>query len=236
MNAPIAPPKGKVFPFILGRRARRIYSALLLFLIVLSIGLRVRTYLLTRRICAVLAGLERVRVDTTTEQQLANIVPYLTLTDDPQSRNRYYRVQITNWDKQHWLAWIPSFLDFLQDTRGFGGQDKWESLNPPLKVAYVLGLRHLSFSASVAVLNGIVSSTRYELEPDVLLGYPLSNFVVARSAHGFSTGRSWHLLPVHSTDDESPDLRFGPTAGEFSQLRSPDSAIAVAYTSEAPRD
>lgn len=47
----------------------------------------------------------------------------------------------------------------------------------PLKVAYVLGWRHLSFSASVTVLDGTVSSTWYDIEPDVLLGFPLSYFV-----------------------------------------------------------
>jgi hypothetical protein len=236
MNVPpIRMRKGKTLDFLPGRRALGIYLTFILVLVALSGGLRVRTYLLTRRIYEVLAGLEKVRVDMTTEQQLANIVPYLTSTDDPRSGTRYYRVQITN-NEQHWLTRVPSSLGFLLDAKGFGGQNKWGYLNPPLKVAYVLGMRHLSFSASVVVLNGIVSSTRYELEPDVLLGYPLSNFVVARSAHGFSTGRSWHLLPVRSPDDESPDFRFGPTAGEFSQLRSSDSAIAVAYSSEAPRD
>lgn len=62
-----------------GRRARRVYLALLLALVLLSTGLRVRSYLLTRKIYAVLSGLEQVRIDKTTEQQLMRTVPYLFL-------------------------------------------------------------------------------------------------------------------------------------------------------------
>lgn len=45
---------------------------------------------------------------------------------------------------------------------------------------------------------------RVQIEPDVLISYPLSYFVVARSAHGFWTSRG-REQPVQSTDDESPE-------------------------------
>jgi hypothetical protein len=112
-------------------------------------------------------------------------------------------------------------------------KDKWKSLPLAFKVAYLLGWRNLSFRAYATVLNGTVSNAGYNLEPDVVLSYPLSFFVVARSVHGFFARRP---VPVHSTDDESPEYRFGAVAGEFSILTGADSAIAVAYTTEAPSD
>jgi hypothetical protein len=58
---------------------------------------------------------------------------------------------------------------------------------------------------------------------------------VARSAHGFWTNPGREQT-VHSTDDESPDYRFGAVAGQFSLLAGADSSIGVVYTATAPRD
>jgi hypothetical protein len=112
--------------------------------------------------------------------------------------------------------------------------DKWAVLVIPLKAAYVLGLRHLSFPAVVTVLDGTVSSFRYALEPDVFLGWPLSYLVVARSTHGFWRDRA--LVPVSSVDDESPAYRFGVLAGPGSFIAGADSSIGVAFTPDAPRE
>src|ERR1700690_452967 len=60
-----------------GRRARRVYLALLLLLVVFSGGVRVRSCLLTRRFQAVLSGLGKLKVDATSEEQLLKTVPYL---------------------------------------------------------------------------------------------------------------------------------------------------------------
>jgi len=65
---------------------RRIFLGLVLLVVLLSISLRVRTYLLTRRIHEVLAGLERVEVDKTTEAELLKAVPYLGSWLEPQGR------------------------------------------------------------------------------------------------------------------------------------------------------
>jgi hypothetical protein len=228
---------------LLGRRARPIYLAVLLLPIVFSVSLRVRTFLAARKIHAVLSGLEQVRVDRTTEEQLLRTVPYLVPSDPTRQMlaggHDSYRVEISNADYYYgWTRWVPDYVLSLWPVHDsdLPVKDKWKSLTFPLKAAYVLGWRHLSFSAYVTVLNGTVSSTGYNLEPDVLIGYPLSYFVVARSAHGFSRDAGRRPVPVHSTDDESPDYRFGAVAGQFSMLDGTDSSIGVAYTADAPRD
>jgi hypothetical protein len=228
---------------LFGRRARQVYLSLLLLAFVFSIGLRARTFLLTRKIQAVLSGLEQVRVDQTTEEQLLRTIPYLVL-NNPQlpalpGGRRYYRVDIANSDFYYgWSRWVPDSLLSLWPVRDsrFPVKNKWDFLPLPFKAAYVLGWRHLSFSAYVTVLNGTVSSTGYDLEPDVLIGYPLSYFVVARSVHGFSFSHGGRPVPVHTADDEKPEFRFGAVAGEFSLLSGADSAIAVAYTADAPHE
>jgi len=220
-----------------GHRARRVYLALFLFLFALSIGVRVRSYLLTRRIYSVLSGLDRLRVDATTEEQLLRTVPYLVREKNTLPGTQgYYRAEISNQDDRRWLYRLPSFLSSLWPPHvDLPMKNKWDLMDLPTRIAYVLGWRHVSFSAYVFVLNGTVSSTGYSIEPDVLVGYPLSYFVVARSAHGFWRNRG-REQPVQNTDDESPDYRFGAVAGQFSLLAGADSAIGVVYTATAPRD
>jgi hypothetical protein len=148
-------------------------------------------------------------------------------------------VDISNADYYYgWARWIPAFVLSLWPVHDsdLPVKDKGNLLTFPFKVAYAIGCRHLSFSAYVTVLNGTVSSTGYDLEPDVLVGYPPSYLVVARSVHGFYRDRGSRPVTVHSTDDERPEFRFGAVAGQFSMLDGPDSAIGVAYTADAPRD
>jgi hypothetical protein len=229
-----------LYRFFLGGRARQICGALLLLLLVLSIALRVHSFVLTRKIHAVLSGLQQVRVDVTTEDQLVKAVPFLTLDRARRVQSgegRRYRVEISNsYHDLRWTRWAPSFLFTLWPGSGFTEttvKDKWNFLSLPAKVAYLLGWRNLSFRAYVTVLNRTVTATGYDIEPDIVIAYPLSYFVVARSAHGFFARGP---VPLHSTDDESPEYRFGAIAGEFSMLPGADSAIAVAYTAEAPSD
>jgi hypothetical protein len=103
------------------------------------------------------------------------------------------------------------------------------------RIAYILGWRHLSFAASVTVLDGTVSGIAYGIEPDVFVGSPISYLVIAHSAHGFWMPRRFPL-PVSSADDESPYYRFGAVAGQFSWFDGDDTAIGAAYTLDAPRE
>jgi hypothetical protein len=105
----------------------------------------------------------------------------------------------------------------------------------PFKVAYVFGWRHLLFRASAIDLDGIVTNTAYGIEPDVFFGWPASDLVVARSAHGLWLPHSIKVA-VPSADDESPDFRYGPISGAWSTFRSADSTIGVVFTASAPAE
>jgi hypothetical protein len=224
--------------FFSGPFTRRVYLVFLLLLVLFSTGIRIRSYLLNRKIYAVLSGLERVHIDTTTEQQVLRTVPYL-IPGGPENRTelgveRYYLVHISNAEEVSWMRWVPGFLfNLWPGHMEMPVRDKWAAMNFPFKLAYLLGWRNLSFSADVNVLNGVVSSTSYDIEPDVLFGFPASYLVVARSVHGFYSRRP---MPVQSTDDESPDFRFGKSAGQFSWQEGADNSIAVAYTPGASHD
>jgi hypothetical protein len=188
----------------------------------------------------VLSGLAQVRVDQTAEEQLLKTVPYLVESGrdkhEGASVERSYFVKISNGEPGPAMPWVPQFLYELWPGREeLPVQNKWAVLSLPLKVAYVLGWRHLSFDASVTVLDGVVSRTWYDIEPDVFLGWPASYLVVAHSVHGIWADRR-RPVPVHSTDDQSPEYRFGSVAGEFSMFAGADSKIGVAYTSDAPRE
>lgn len=226
---------------ISGRWARRIYTVFILMCVSLSAAMRCRSYLLTRRIHAVLTGLARVRVDRTTESQLQALVPYLLRQDIAPSSgsDRQYCASISNDHQGHeyglpGMRWLPQFFFVSWVPRDGPIQNKWNTMNLPFKVAYLFGLRHLTFGACVTTSNGIVSGASYGLEPDVFYGWPASELVAVRSVHGF--WMQHRGLPVQSADDESPDFRFGPAAGEFSIFAAVDAKIAVAYTPSAPRE
>jgi len=225
-----------------GRRARRFCLALLLLLVALSGVIQVRSYLLAGRIQVMLSGLEQVRIDATTEAQLLKTLPHL-IRNPRDLRfgahvHRGYEVNLSNEDDMRLAYRLRGVFRALwplpQNVPGDIPSDKWAALDLPFKVAYVLGLRHLSFAAAVTVLDGTVSSVRYQVEPDVFLGWPLSYLVVARSTHGFWRNRD--LVPVSSVDDESPAYRFGALVGGGSFIAGADSSIGVAYTPDAPRE
>jgi hypothetical protein len=233
---------------ISGRRARRVYATSFLLCIALSGYLRCRSYLLTRRIHAILAGLAQIRVDQTTENQLLKAVPSFAIQRSA-GPERHYAVSISNNENgQDWehlkgpglgpaaRQWVPDLLFKLWPASlEIPVQNKWAILEFPLKVAYVLGWRHLSFTAYATVLDGVVSATGYTIEPDVFIGWPASYLVVAHSVHGFWMAHAVPL-PVPSADDENPDFRFGSVAGEFSFFAGADAKIGVAYTPGAPRE
>ena len=208
----------------------------------LSAGVRVRSYLLARRIQAVLTGLQQLKVDATTEGDLSRTVPYLVR--EPFERREgahllhYYRAALSNEnDYDQWRRWAPkAVLDLWPPRVGEGWiTDKWNAMDVPLKAAYILGWRRLSFSTSVTVFDGRVSRISYNIEPDVFIGWPKAYLVTASSTHGFWMTRRLPV-PVSSADDESPYYRFGAIAGEFSWFAGDNAKIGVVYTADAPRE
>ncbi len=128
------------YRLFVGYRAHRVYLALFLFLFALSIGVRVRSYLLTRRIYAALSGLDRLRVDATTEEQLLRTVPYLVPEKNmlPGTQG-YYRAELSNKDDRRWLYRLPSFLSSLWPPHvDLPMRNKWDLMDLPTTIAYVL--------------------------------------------------------------------------------------------------
>jgi hypothetical protein len=101
--------------YVTGPHLRRVGLIFLLALIGLSAGIRVRSYLLTRRIHAVLVGLQQLEIDRTKEEELLRTVPYL-VRDPVEHREgtdvrRYYLATLSNEnDYWHWLRWVPRFV------------------------------------------------------------------------------------------------------------------------------
>jgi hypothetical protein len=206
-----------LFSTLTGRWARRSYVAILLLLLCLTTAVRLRAYLMTRRIQAVLHGLAAVRVDQTTEEQLPKIVPYLTRSArEWKTRGtvqRSYSVDISNASDRLLGPFIAYRLSSIR------------------QLAYWLGYRFIGFDAGVLVRDGKVSSVEYGLA--TLWGAPraATYIVSARSVHGF-------YLPlqmgfgVSSEDDESPRYRV-----KQGRVPSPDNyegAINVTFTNDAP--
>jgi|SRR5271157_466738 len=222
----------RLLRMLAGRRALRLCLALpLLAVLLLTAGLRVHSYLLTRKIQAVLSGLERLREDQTSEQELLKTVPYLVRhsfvrdTSSGKERFYYYYVRVSNEDEILWLGRLlyTRPFQFLWPWRAQEGQG--EPWTVPLRAAYWLGFRYVEFGAAVHVLDGRVSSVHYVVGRDMLFGWPHPSLISVRSAHGFWMNRAFPV-PVSSADDESPEYRVSGDA----------KGLLVAYTPEAPRE
>ena len=207
---------------ITGRFARRLYAVLLLSLILLSAGARIRSALMARRIHAVLAGLEQVRIDQTNEAELLKTVPYLIRNESEwhigTSVARSYRVVISNEDDLKWLGRTPGFRLFASSAWGV-----W-SLTAFDKLGYWFGYRYLSFAAGVVVLDGKVSSVWYGIAPQSVFPRAVGNILSVKSVHGFWEPYNMPIR-VSSLDDESPQYR----------VRGDERSLSVIYTYDAPR-
>jgi hypothetical protein len=179
---------------------------------------------MTQEIYGVIAGMEKLRVDKTTERELRSILPSLS------SEGRgYYNIKISNQADWKWLAMLPGLFFPEAGMSERSSAHKWDVLAPQIKTAYLLGWRNLVFFAEVATRNGVVSSTRYLLQPDVFFGWPEAELVDVRSAHGFRGGPEFL---VADADDESPDYRIhrAPT-----WTTGADDSLELAYTPAAPQ-
>jgi hypothetical protein len=195
-----------------GHFARRVYMGILFLLLLFTTAARLRSYLMARKIQAVLKGLAEVRIDQTSEEQLRKLVPYLIQKDwkigDISHRGFY--VSISNESHSQFLGLIASILDR-------SGQ-----------LLYGLGYRFMSFDAGVLVENGKVSQVSYGLANQWIrpqyAGYT-GYIVSARSVHGF-----WHPgqtgVFVTSENDISPQYRPSEYGNELS----------VIYTYDAPTE
>ena len=216
-----------------GRLARRICAALLVLLVLITTVVRIHGILLTRRIDAVLRGLEQVQVDQTTEAQLLKAVPYLTRNDEHQfgsSVDRSYRAEISNSSQRRWLWWLAGtrLCRFFWPWYVIEGPEKYPKtyVSFPLTVAYWLGWRDIVFVAQISFLNGRLFAIWYAIEPDIeRIGPTRSYFVSVHGIEEFRASLPGFPVSVSSTHDESPAYRVGGTETSF----------GVKYLPDAPR-
>ena len=190
-----------------GRSARRIYLGVVVSLLLLSTVVRIRAYFMTRKIEAVLHGLSEVRLNQTTEEEMAKAVPYLS--EREWKGYRVYFVSVSN--ERSFLFWsriLMNSCEFAPWLRRFMD---------------LLGYRYIGFNAQLLVRDGKVSHVEYGLANQLIrpqvAGY-VDYVVSARSVHGFwARNGVW----TTSTDDYSPQYRPRREKG----------ALNVFYTSEA---
>jgi hypothetical protein len=224
-----------IWRFATGRRARRLYLAVILLVVALSGVIRVRSFLLTRKIQAVISGLQQLRVDVSPEEAVLAL-PYLPLQNRQQGSVVTYAAQLSNRDDWYWINEYGSLLWPFEWPFDFEKPrvTKWQSLSMPLWAAYVLGWRNISFEAHVTVVDRVVSSVQYAIEPDVLVKFPADYMVAVRSVHAL--WGSAVPVPIGDVDDEAPAYRFGGRAGILTSQLGAGGAIGLAYTPDAPRD
>jgi hypothetical protein len=194
-----------------GRWAWRVYVVILLLLLLVTAAGRLRSYMMTRKIQAVLRGIAEIRLDQTSEEQLTKTVPYLTQkdwTDQSGALHHWFGAHISN-ESDLWLSWL---IDLRVEWLGY--------------LADWLGYRFISFDANVLVQDGKVTHLEYGLADQWVrpqrAGYT-GYMVSASSVHGY-----WidHRVPflVSSQDDESPQYRPSGNA----------SGLFATYAADAP--
>jgi hypothetical protein len=194
-----------------GRWARRVYIVIVLLLLLVTAAGRLHSYIMARKIEAVLRGFAEIRLDQTTEEQLRKTVPYLAQkdwTDRSGALHRWFGVHISN-QSDLWLSWL---IDLRVESLGY--------------LADWLGCRFISFDANVLVQGGKVTHVEYGLANQWVrpqyAGYT-GYIVSARSVHGYWIDRRVPFL-VSSQDDESPQYRPSGNAN----------GLAATYTADAP--
>jgi len=223
------------FPFfrwiaktLTGRWARRVYVIILSVLLIATTAARLRSYLMARKIQAVLHGLSEIRIDQTTEEQLFRTVPYLRRGED------WYRgnpPRGEDWEgggntPRHWC-----YTEISNESDWLMSRLLWRDTGLR-QVAVWLGYRYMDFGASMLVENGKVSEVGYGLSK--VPGRPkgATYIVTAESIHGL-----WKRQPVRITseEDESPQYRIKQT--EFSTMFfGRENYLRATYTNDAPPD
>ena len=194
-----------------GRWPRRIYFAIVLLVLLVTVAGRLRSYIMARRIETVLRGFAEIRLDQTIEEQLTKTVPYLArqdCTDRSGVLHHWFGVHISN-ESDLWLSWL---INLRSEWLGY--------------LANWLGYRFMSFDASVLVQDGKVTHVEYGLANQWVrpqrAGYT-GYMVSATSVHGYWIDRRVPFL-VSSQDDESPQYRPRGNAN----------GLFVTYTADAP--
>ncbi|MGA8072710.1 MAG: hypothetical protein WB995_04500 [Candidatus Acidiferrales bacterium] len=205
-----------------GRIARRIYLAIVALIFTASAVARVRAFVLTRKMHAVIQGVSKLRIDETSEDEVLRTVPYLVRGDWSRQVQRTaetgdvdegiehaYFVKISN--ARDWLAFANFAGRFsrMEITRD-GFPKSWIC-----SVADLLGYRYVGFTATVIVLNGKVSSAGYGIANVLVFPEPLGLALSVKSIHGI-WGPYRSAFRTSSTSDEAREF---DVSGDDAHLR-----------------
>lgn len=213
-----------------GPTARRAYMAIVLLLLVATTVARISSFLLTRKIQAVICGLSTLSIDESSEAEVLRTVPYLVrgrqdlrVDRDVERGNidrgveRFYSADISN--EPHWLKFGHFALRFSGAVYQEGQIKSW-----PFIVADLLGYRYIGFSATVILFNGKVSAITYGIANKLIIPRRIGNIVSVRSFHSYFAPHQ-HGFEVGSTVDENPQLHF---------IRGNDQQLAVLFAFDMP--
>lgn len=203
-----------------GRWARRAFASVFLLLLLATTAIRLRSYLMTRKIQSVLHGLAAVRLDQTSKQQFTKTASYWTEKDWRAGGISHHGLYLHISNESDRLP--RAIILALSGLRSEGAMLCLEHL------AGWLGYRFMSFDAAVLVEGGKVVHLEYGLANQwVRPQYPgyVGYIVSARSVHGFWIDRRIPFL-VSSENDESPQYR--PSGGA--------NGLFVTFTDDAPPD
>jgi hypothetical protein len=175
-----------------GRTARRVYMVLIIVLAILSSAFRVRSYILTRKMHAVIAGLSKVRIDQTTEDEVVRVVPYLVRSKYERSVSKSPELgDVETGLERDYYAVISNEADWMPFelfAERFARAEYSEQGHPRswvLAAANLLGYRYVGFGAHVTLLNGKVSAIGYGIANDMISPSLVESLVWVRSAHAF---------------------------------------------------
>jgi hypothetical protein len=176
---------------------------------------------MARKIYAVISGMEKVRIDNTTEEELLKITP--SLKRSPYENHseagveRYYTVEITNERDWEWVIFRPIQTSTVRELLA--------------RILDWCGYRYMHFAAGIHVLNGKVSSLSFGISQQLGFPRPVFDMVAVKSVHAFWTPHRYPFS-VFSLDDESPQFRIRGWGEE----NSPPYSLSVTYTSDAPAE
>jgi hypothetical protein len=212
-----------LFRTFTGHWARRVYVGMLLLLVCLPLEVRLHNAYRARKFQAVLAGLERVKVDQTSEAELVGLVPHLRRTDPWKDKNgsveTWYGVELSNE-----FDWATNWVNRLLPSAPL-------DYSRSVEIAGVLGTRFLSFGAGVLVRDGKVAKVQYGINN--VNGWPraVGLTLSVKNVHGpwrpYRRGFS-----VSSIEDENLQFRIARGGNIFAENENATS-MAVEWTSDA---
>jgi hypothetical protein len=201
---------------VTNRWPRRIFLVIFLFVAIAVGGSQVSMFWMARKTQAILHGLKQVRIDATSEDQLTQLVPYLTKYDWVRdgAAHRGYEAKISNDQPPPYkLPWQAELLYWIERETGHHQIGNW------------IGYTPFDFELWIDIRDGKVSKIAYSV--DASGGWPRlaghTGIVAVRSVHSSWARDPWRL-GINSIEDFSPQY----DAESWPRM------IRATYTSDAP--